>query len=88
MLEGLKPIYEYRYIQGIAAVSCIFMIMVTVLDYAMKVLAKRGFSAKYPDDPVEATLADLPPEAQGIRDQWAERSGIGRKEDVRRAADL
>ena len=40
------------------------------------------------DDLVEATLEDLPPEAQGIRDQWAERSGIGRKEDVRRAADL
>ena len=40
------------------------------------------------DDLVEATLEDLPPEAQGIRDQWAERSGIGRKEDVRAAADL
>ena len=39
------------------------------------------------DDLVEATLEDLPPEAQGIRDQWAERSGIGRKEDVRAAAD-
>ena len=39
------------------------------------------------DDLVEATLEDLPPEAQGIRDQWAERSGIGRREDVRAAAD-
>ena len=39
------------------------------------------------DDLVEATLEDLPPEAQGIRDQWAMRSGIGRKEDVRAAAD-
>ena len=39
------------------------------------------------DDLVEATLEDLPPEAQGIRDQWAARSGIGRKEDVRAAAD-
>ena len=39
------------------------------------------------DDLVEATLEDLPPEAQGIRDQWALRSGIGRKEDVRAAAD-
>ena len=40
------------------------------------------------DDLVEATLEDLPPEAQGIRDQWISRSGIGRKEDVRAAADL
>ena len=39
------------------------------------------------DDLVEATLTDLPPEAQGIRDQWEARSGIGRKEDVRAAAD-
>ena len=40
------------------------------------------------DDLVEATLEDLPPEAQGIRDQWISRSGIGRKEDVRAPADL
>ena len=40
------------------------------------------------DDLVEATLEDLPPEAQGIRDQWEQRSGIGRKEDVKAAADL
>ena len=33
-------------------------------------------------------LEDLPPEAQGLRDEWEARSGIGRKEDVRAAADL
>ena len=34
------------------------------------------------------SVEDLPPEAQGIRDEWEARSGIGRKEDVRAAADL
>ena len=37
MLEGLWIVGKYPYVQGITCVSCIFMIEVTILDYAMKV---------------------------------------------------
>jgi len=57
MLEGLWLVGKYSYVQGITAISCIFMIEVTILDYAMKVLAKDKFSAQFPDDPVAATEA-------------------------------
>uniref|UniRef100_A0A7S2SQY8 ADP,ATP carrier protein n=1 Tax=Rhizochromulina marina TaxID=1034831 RepID=A0A7S2SQY8_9STRA len=57
MLEGLRLFWKYPYVQGITAVSCIFMVEVTILDYAMKVLAKAKFEAMHPDDPVAATQA-------------------------------
>jgi len=34
-------------------------------------------------DLLEQTLDELPPEAQGLRDEWARRQGVGRREDVR-----
>ena len=37
MLEGLWIVGKFPYVQGITAVSCIFMIEVTILDYSMKV---------------------------------------------------
>merc|ERR1711988_941310 len=57
MLEGLKLIIQHYYIQGITVISCVFMVEVTILDYAMKVLAKDKFTSIYPDDPVAATQA-------------------------------
>lgn len=45
-----------------------------------------GASDAEHDDLVEKTLSDLPLEAQGIRDQWEARSGIGRRVDVRASA--
>jgi ATP:ADP antiporter, AAA family len=57
MLEGLWIVGRYSYVQGITAVSCIFMVEVTILDYAMKVLAKAKFEDQYPGDPVAATEA-------------------------------
>jgi AAA family ATP:ADP antiporter len=57
MLEGLYIVGRYSYVQGITAVSCIFMVEVTILDYAMKVLAKAKFESQYPDDPIAATEA-------------------------------
>jgi AAA family ATP:ADP antiporter len=57
MLEGLYIIGRYTYVQGITAVSCIFMVEVTILDYAMKVLAKAKFEADHPGDPVKAVEA-------------------------------
>ena len=57
MLEGLYLFWEFTYVKGITACSCIFMIQVTILDYAMKVLAKDTFEDAHPGDPVAATQA-------------------------------
>ena len=57
MLEGLYLFWEFTYVKGITACSCIFMIQVTILDYAMKVLAKDTFTDAHPGDPVAATQA-------------------------------
>ena len=34
-------------------------------------------------DLVGETLEDLPPEARGLRDEWARKTGVGRREPVR-----
>jgi len=48
ILEGLTLFYKYNYIKGIFAISCIFMILVTIVDFTMKMLAKDYFSEEYP----------------------------------------
>ena len=55
VLEGFYLFYEHTYVRGIFALSCLFMVEVTILDYIMKVLAKRQFTAMYPDDPLAVT---------------------------------
>lgn len=42
---------------GIFAISCVFMVEVTILDYTMKVLAKDKFDLMYAGDSQEATRA-------------------------------
>lgn len=37
MLEGFQLFIKYDYIKGIFAMSCLFMVEVTILDYTMKV---------------------------------------------------
>lgn len=37
MLEGFQLFMKYDYIKGIFAMSCLFMVEVTILDYTMKV---------------------------------------------------
>lgn len=37
MLEGFQLFLKYDYIKGIFAMSCLFMVEVTILDYMMKV---------------------------------------------------
>lgn len=37
VLEGFKLFWKYDYIKGIFAMSCLFMVEVTILDYTMKV---------------------------------------------------
>lgn len=57
ILEGLYLVARYSYVQAITAISCVFMVEVTILDYAMKVLAKEKFSREHPDDALAAAEA-------------------------------
>lgn len=41
VLEGFHLFRKYNYIKGIFAISCLFMVEVTILDYTMKVLLAR-----------------------------------------------
>lgn len=48
ILEGLTLFWEHNYIKGIFAISCLFMVEVTIVDYTMKVLARDDFSNHHP----------------------------------------
>mmetsp|Transcript_14452 Transcript_14452/g.20372 ORF Transcript_14452/g.20372 Transcript_14452/m.20372 type:complete len:653 (-) Transcript_14452:188-2146(-) len=48
VLEGLKLFWEFNYVKGIFAISCLFMVEVTIVDYTMKVLARDYFAGEYP----------------------------------------
>ena len=48
IMEGLKLFYQYNYIKGIFAISCLFMILVTIVDYTLKVLAREHFASEFP----------------------------------------
>ncbi|TFJ83261.1 hypothetical protein NSK_005423 [Nannochloropsis salina CCMP1776] len=57
VMEGFHLFMQHAYVRGIFALSCLFMVEVTILDYMMKVLAKRYFTALYPHDPARVTDA-------------------------------
>ena len=48
VLEGLHLFVKHNYVKGIFAISCLFMVEVTIVDYTMKVLAKDHFAALHP----------------------------------------
>jgi len=48
ILEGLVLFWKYNYVKGIFAISCLFMVEVTIVDFTLKVLAKEYFSEEYP----------------------------------------
>ena len=48
ILEGLHLFAKYNYVKGIFAISCLFMVEVTIVDFTMKVLARDFFADKYP----------------------------------------
>mmetsp|Transcript_23330 Transcript_23330/g.73126 ORF Transcript_23330/g.73126 Transcript_23330/m.73126 type:complete len:294 (-) Transcript_23330:420-1301(-) len=56
-LEGPKLMVKHPYVRGIFAISCLFMVEVTILDYMMKVLAHDEFMQRHPDDPQAASKA-------------------------------
>ena len=48
ILEGLQLFVKYNYVKGIFAISCLFMVEVTIVDYTMKVLARDYFAGEHP----------------------------------------
>jgi ATP:ADP antiporter, AAA family len=48
VLEGLHLFVKYNYVKGIFAISCLFMVEVTIVDYTMKVLARDHFGNLHP----------------------------------------
>jgi AAA family ATP:ADP antiporter len=46
--EGLVLFWKYNYVKGIFAISCLFMVEVTIVDFTMKVLANEFYSEEYP----------------------------------------
>lgn len=50
ILEGLYLFAEHNYVKGIFAISCLFMVEVTIVDFTMKVLANEYFADEYPCD--------------------------------------
>ncbi|KAL3790715.1 hypothetical protein ACHAWO_013534 [Cyclotella atomus] len=51
ILEGIHLFMKYNYVKGIFAISCLFMVEVTIVDYTMKVLARERFSEEFPCKP-------------------------------------
>merc|ERR1719296_358628 len=49
---------KHNYVKGIFAISCLFMVEVTIVDYTMKVLAKDYFSDEYPCQPHDPTTGE------------------------------
>jgi ATP:ADP antiporter, AAA family len=48
ILEGLVLFWDYNYVKGIFAISCLFMVEVTIVDFTLKMLAKDFFSEEFP----------------------------------------
>lgn len=48
VLEGIHLFIKHHYVKGIFAISCLFMVEVTIVDYTMKVLARDHFANLYP----------------------------------------
>jgi ATP:ADP antiporter, AAA family len=46
--EGLVLFWKHNYVKGIFAISCMFMIAVTIVDFTLKVLANDFFSKAHP----------------------------------------
>jgi len=55
ILEGIHLFMKHNYVKGIFAISCLFMVEVTIVDYTMKVLARQHFAEVYPCQPYDDT---------------------------------
>ena len=50
ILEGLELFWKHNYVKGIFAISTLFMVEGTIIDYTMKVLARDYFASLHPCD--------------------------------------
>lgn len=48
MLEGVFLFIKHNYVKGIFAISCLFMVEVTIIDFTMKMLARQHFASEHP----------------------------------------
>jgi len=48
VLEGVVLFWNHNYVKGIFAISCLFMVEVTIVDFTMKLLARDFFADKFP----------------------------------------
>mmetsp|Transcript_21892 Transcript_21892/g.28338 ORF Transcript_21892/g.28338 Transcript_21892/m.28338 type:complete len:636 (+) Transcript_21892:232-2139(+) len=48
VLEGVHLFIKHNYVKGIFAISCLFMVEVTIIDYTMKMLARKHFADEHP----------------------------------------
>jgi AAA family ATP:ADP antiporter len=55
ILEGLFLFWKHHYVKGIFAISCLFMVEVTIVDFTLKVLAQEFFSEEYPCEITDPT---------------------------------
>jgi ATP:ADP antiporter, AAA family len=55
ILEGLYLFWEFNYVKGIFAISCLFMVEVTIVDFTLKLLAKEYFSEEFPCQQSDST---------------------------------
>eukprot|EP00550_Attheya_septentrionalis_P003421 CAMPEP_0198293896 /NCGR_PEP_ID=MMETSP1449-20131203/19418_1 /TAXON_ID=420275 /ORGANISM="Attheya septentrionalis, Strain CCMP2084" /LENGTH=690 /DNA_ID=CAMNT_0043993649 /DNA_START=95 /DNA_END=2167 /DNA_ORIENTATION=+ len=62
VLEGIHLFIQHHYVKGIFAISCLFMVEVTIVDYTMKVLARDYFADLHP---CEASMSCWDPSASG-----------------------
>jgi len=68
--EGAKPkkektgmsaafvlFYDHHFVKGLFAVSSLYMVQVTIVDFILKVMARARYQDMYPDDPQHAISA-------------------------------
>jgi ATP:ADP antiporter, AAA family len=65
VLEGLQLFYKYDYVKGIFAISCLFMVAGTIVDFTLKVLAQQYFAEEHPCLPGMSCYNALDPAHHG-----------------------
>jgi AAA family ATP:ADP antiporter len=69
ILEGLRLFWKYNYVKGIFAISCLFMVEVTIVDFTLKVLAKEFFSEEYPCEITNSDCYNAETEEFGLTEE-------------------
>lgn len=67
-LNGLKLVLRHQYVALLFGISCLYEVVLTILDYQMKVLRERRcfFSSNHPLRPTSVTFWFLFSEKQSL----------------------